>query len=1129
MPVAMIDVLWVVLCAGLVFNMQLGFLCLESGLTRSKNAINVAVKNMADLSVAVLVYWLCGFSLMFGASQGGWFGDGFALLSFEDTWQAAFFLFQAMFCTTAATIVSGAAAERMRFSGYLLVTLVAAGLIYPFYGHWAWAGGFSQGEGWLAASGFVDFAGATVVHGIGGWVALAVILVLGPRQGRFDQPRQGRSLPGSNLPMAMLGALLLLFGWFGFNGGSTLSFDGRVPGIIANTVLAAVAGIFGGMLMSWLRWRLIDPVYPLNGLIAGMVAITASAHAVSAATAVLIGLIGSLVMYLADRLLQRWRIDDAVGAVPVHLASGIWGTLAVALLADPERLGTGLNRWQQFGVQLEGVLVAALWAFGLTWLLLRLINRLLPLRVDASAEAVGLNVSEHGARTELVELLEAMATHQRDGHFSHEVPVEPFTEVGQIASQYNKVIRALREAVGKTQAIVRDIRDGIITCNADGILASCNPGAERLFGLPAERLIGRPLDQLVAERDWRGLDMPEQGDELKQEVLLCRQEHEQFIAELTVSRGSLEADLFTCTIRDITERRRIEQQLFHEKMLAQVTLASIGDGVISTGPDGRIRYLNPVAEQLTGWPEATATGQNLEEVYRLYDELSGERLSNPVTTLLRRLSNPPQRPEGSAALLRRADGSEVPVQDAVAPIRDAEGRIIGAVLTFRDVTVTRRLARELSYQAAHDQLTGLANRAEFERRLAMVLHQPGKERGEQVLCYMDLDQFKVVNDTCGHAAGDELLRQLAKLFQSRIRASDVLARLGGDEFGLLLLGCPLEEALPVADSIRALVEDFRFSWEGKSFAIGVSIGLVQLDAEADSLGSLLSAADSACYAAKDAGRNRIHIYQADDQQLLERRGEMLWVNRIRQALDNDQLRLFVQPIIALQHASRGPSYEVLVRMLGEDGRIIPPGAFMPAAERYDLAVAIDRWVVSNFLAWVGDYCRRHPEQPGNYSINLSAASISEESFLDFVLGTLERHRVPTACICFEITETSAIANLSRALIFMQKLKAIGCEFALDDFGSGLSSFAYLKTLPVDYLKIDGVFVRDIASDPIARAMVASINTIGHEMGLRTVAEFVENQNILEHLHELGVDYAQGYHLGPPQPLGELSGVRMMPR
>lgn len=1131
MQPALIDILWVLFCAGLVFNMQIGFLCLESGLTRSKNAINVALKNIADLSVAVLLYWLLGFGLMFGSSVGGWFGSSHFLQPSDgaEPWPAAFFLFQALFCSTAATIVSGAAAERMRFNAYLLTTALAAALIYPLFGHWAWAGNFSDGAGWLAERGFIDFAGSSVVHSVGGCIALAVILVIGARKGRFTGRSGERSMPGSSLPLAMLGSMLLLFGWFGFNGGSTFSFDPRVPGIMTNTLLGGAAGIFGAMLFSQLRFGCVDAVWPMNGMLAGLVSITAAAHAISALDAILIGFIGSLAMVTTERLLVRLRIDDAVGAVPVHLAAGIWGTLSVALFGDLEMLA-GNSRSEQLLIQLEGVLICAIWAFGLTYMALRILNRFYPMRVDDEDERRGLNVSEHGSRTELIELLEAMEEHQRQGNFNKEVPTEPFTEVGQIAEQYNKVIRALRLAIGKTQSIIRDIRDGVVTINGEGILATCNPGAERLFGLRAEQIIGRPLQQLfVAEKAWSPTLLPEPGGEVKREVMLRNHRGENFAAELTVSRGALDHSLYTCIVRDITERRRIEEQLFQEKMLAQVTLASIGDGVISTDHAGNILFLNPVAEQLTGWRCEEVRGKPLQEAYQLFDEASGMPLGNSVHPVFRRSrTRTEQRKENSPAMLRRRNNTPVAVQDAVAPIKDSEGRIIGAVLTFRDVTDTHRLSRELSFQASHDALTGLANRIEFERRLAELL-QPGHADEEHVLCYMDLDQFKVVNDTCGHAAGDELLRQLARFFRTLIRSSDVLARLGGDEFGILFINCPLQQALQISESIRALVDEFRFSWDGKSFAVGVSIGLVRLDEHERSLGGLLAAADSACYAAKDGGRNRVHVYQADDQHLLERRGEMQWTGRIRQALDADRFRLFVQPIMALSDGSVGPRYEVLVRMLGDDGGIIAPGSFMPAAERYDLAPAIDRWVVGNFLAWMGDFCRRRPRPYGHYSINLSAASLGEDGLLDFILKTIEHHRIPTDCLCFEITETSVIANLSQALKFMEQLKGIGCSFALDDFGSGLSSFAYLRTLPVDYLKIDGAFVRDLEQDPIARAMVASINSIGHEMGLRTVAEFVESEAILDCLRDIGVDYGQGYHLGRPHPLSDLSGVHMMPR
>jgi len=1132
MDKSLIDLLWLVLCAGLVFNMQIGFLCLESGLTRSKNAINVAIKNVADLSISILLYWLFGFALMFGTSQSGLFGGSHFMMEVSSTvpWPMAFFVFQAMFCTTAATIVSGAAAERMRFNAYLIVSAFGAGLIYPLFGHWAWGGAFSAGQGWLAERGFVDFAGSTIVHSVGGWMALAVILVIGPRQGRFERDQAVRAMPGSNLPLAMLGGLLLMFGWFGFNGGSTLTFDARVPGIIANTLLGALAGIGGAMGLSWWRCGYVEAVAPLNGMLAGMVAVTASAHAIGALASIVIGIGGAAAMLAAERLLVAWRIDDAVGAVPVHLASGIWGTLAVALFGEPAQLNTGLSFLQQLRVQTEGIGVCALWAFGLTYVVLRVLDRYYPLRVSAQDELSGLNVAEHGARTELNELLTAMEEHQHQGHFHKEVEVEPFTEVGQIAAQYNKVIRALQKAVNKTQTIVRDIRDGIVTYTPDGVLASCNPGAERLLGLPAEQIVGQNLRQFVKGGVHAVKSLfPAAGGESKCELMLRGCDGTFFAAELTASHGADEDGLYICMLRDVTERRRVEEQLFQEKMLAQITLASIGDGVITTDRRGCVRFLNPVAEQLTGWTLAEAEGRLLSDVYRLSDEATGTPLPSPLQHAMSRKPAHARLGQTTSSVLHQRDGKTVAVQDAVAPIRNSEGEIIGVVLTFRDVTVTRRLAQELSFQASHDNLTGLANRSAFERRIEELLNRPLGETGEHVLCYMDLDQFKVVNDTCGHAAGDELLRQLAQIFKGRVRNTDVLARLGGDEFGILFLGCPVAQAVQVAESIRRMVEEFRFSWEGKTFAVGVSIGLVQIDEHHTSIGSLTSAADSACYAAKDAGRNRVHVYQANDAHLLERRGEMQWTGRIRHALDADRLRLYMQPIVATEGGCREPRYEVLVRMLDTDGSIVPPGAFMPAAERYDLAAAIDRWVIGNFLGWLGDFCRRRQNAFGHYSINLSAASLSDESFLAYVLDAIEENGVRPHILCFELTETSAIANLNRAMAFMERLKAIGCCFALDDFGSGLSSFAYLKTLPVEYLKIDGVFVKEIVQDPIARAMVKSINSVGHEMGLKTVAEFVESAEILEHLKEMGVDYCQGYHLGRPTPLAGLAGVRMMPR
>ena len=387
----LIDTLWVLWAAALVFVMQAGFLCLEAGTTRTKNAINVAMKNLADFAIAVSVFWLAGFGMMFGASQAGWLGSslfGWQLES-TDTWLMTVFIFQAMFCATAATIVAGAVAERMPFLGYLWTAFWIALLIYPVFGHWAWGGLLGGAPGWLASLGFIDFAGATVVHSVGGWVALAAVLVIGPRRGRFQVDKPPTAFPAGNLPLAMLGALFMVLGWFGFNGGSTLALDGSVPGIIANTVLGAVGGILSAMLVGWRVRRYADVMYAINGAIAGLVAVTAGAHVLSLATAFLMGGVSGVLMVLANEWLLKKQIDDAVGAIPAHLVSGIWGTLALPWLADLSLLDHPLGRADQFGIQLLGVAACGVWSFGIAWLLFSITRRFLPLRVSKNAEKMG--------------------------------------------------------------------------------------------------------------------------------------------------------------------------------------------------------------------------------------------------------------------------------------------------------------------------------------------------------------------------------------------------------------------------------------------------------------------------------------------------------------------------------------------------------------------------------------------------------------------------------------------------------------------------------------------------------------------------------------------------------------------
>lgn len=1134
------DILWILICSVLVLIMQAGFLCLESGATRSKNAINVAMKNAADLVVAVFIFWLLGFALMFGDSIDGLLGSSHFMLSIGqgEHWLAALFLFQSMFCATAATIVSGAVAERVRFNAYIVITVLIVSLIYPVAGHWSWGGIFHDQLGWLEKMGFVDFAGSTVVHSVGGWVALAALLITGPRKGRFVNGVV-QVIPASNIPLAMLGIILFQVGWIGFNGGSTLALNNAVPGIIANTILAAVSGgITTFVLCRLYRNICIDPsIVFLNGILAGLVSITAGCHAVSSSDAILIGSIGGIVMVFTDKLMMKLNIDDAIGAIPVHLAAGIWGTLALGILGDLEILGTGLNRIDQLQIQALGVIVYGLWSFFLAYIILRITNRFYPLRISEEDEDIGLNVSEHGAKTELIELLDAMEKQEQSRDLSVRVPVEPFTEVGQVASLYNRVIDSLDVAIEQTKSIVRDIRDGIITFNADGLLTSFNPGAEKIFGMPAQQVIGMPVCDLIhpdeesfcfTSKDNKSLPIENLKLGSKREILAKRKDQSEFHMEITVTESQYSgATQYTGLIRDVSERKKIEEQLFQEKELAQVTLESIAEGVITTDEQGKIKYLNHTAEKLTGWTSREAFGRSLNEVYCLVDEVTGDSIPDITSHIL---TQGGVIAESVSHILVSNTGGKCYVEHTAAPIRNRNYKVVGIVLVFHDVTHSREMQKQLSHQATHDSLTGLMNRSAFESRIVEVINSAKLENTQHVLCYLDLDQFKMVNDTCGHVAGDELLRQLSVILNTDMRRGDVLSRLGGDEFGLLLYGCPIEKGEEIAENIRQVIHDFRFPWEERQFAVGVSIGLVSITSETENLTQLLSLADAACYAAKDKGRNRVHVYEQNDIEVANQRGQMQWVARIREALDTDRFRLYYQTISSAQNVnSQSGHYEIFVRMLDDDNNIIPPGAFIPAAERFDLMSEIDKWVIKNALAWFGDHCIKYPGQIDICALNLSGPSLSNERHLAEIKQYIIDYRVPPELICFEITETAAIANLNIATKFINELKSLGCVFALDDFGSGLSSFGYLKNLPVDYLKIDGVFIKDLDKSTVDYAMVESINSIGHVMGLKTIAEFVENEAILEILKEIGVDYVQGYHIARPRPLEQMEGVVFMPR
>jgi diguanylate cyclase (GGDEF)-like protein/PAS domain S-box-containing protein len=540
--------------------------------------------------------------------------------------------------------------------------------------------------------------------------------------------------------------------------------------------------------------------------------------------------------------------------------------------------------------------------------------------------------------------------------------------------------------------------------------------------------------------------------------------------------------------------------------------------VITTDWIGNIRYLNPVAESLTGWREEEAQGKPLTTVFKIFHETTRIPVENPIEKALREdriveLAN--------HTILIARDGREISIDDSAAPIHDREGHIVGAVLVFHDVTHNRELSRQFFWQAKHDSLTGLINRREFEQRLEEALTIARMEHQVHALCYMDLDQFKIVNDTCGHVAGDELLRQVTMLLQEQIRKTDTLARLGGDEFGVLLMQCSLDQAIVISNTLREKVQAFRFIWQGNSFAIGVSIGLVEIRADSENLANLLIAADTACYAAKNNGRNRIHVFKRDDQDLLQHQGEIRWVNRLTRALEEDRFVLQGELMASIAPTgSHEEHYEVLLRLQDEAGVLVSPMAFIPAAERYNLMVQIDRWVIKKiFSNWLSLQNKR-PDQTHSvvYAINLSGSSINDDQFTDFLHQQFALYAVPPELICFEITETVAIANLSKASLFIDQLQQLGCRFALDDFGSGMSSFAYLKNLPVNYLKIDGGFIKNMVNDPVDYAMVEAINHIGHVMGIKTIAEWVEDDVILERVKALGIDYAQGYAMGKTRRL-----------
>jgi diguanylate cyclase (GGDEF)-like protein/PAS domain S-box-containing protein len=681
----------------------------------------------------------------------------------------------------------------------------------------------------------------------------------------------------------------------------------------------------------------------------------------------------------------------------------------------------------------------------------------------------------------------------------------------------------IRDSERELSSILANIRDVIFRADIDGVIQWVSPAVSDVLQYQREEIVGTPINRLFA--DQRAVVRFEQAMSSSFGMM---QMHAAGMTRRDGSTlwGSITAHYYhhadggiagiEGTIRDITSYHETQQALLTEKGRASVTLASIGDGVITTDTDGRIDYLNASAEALTGLTVQTAYGVPIRQALKLVDEGTGLPVTeDPVRRSID--SGRAVRLDDSAVLIR-PDGRELSIEISAAPILDGDQRISGAVIALHDVTALREMAQQMKYQATHDVLTGLINRREFETQLSALLSEAETGNMRHCVCYLDLDQFKVVNDTCGHTAGDDLLRAIAGEINNCVRDTDTVARLGGDEFGILLRGCNVGNAQEIAESIRAAVEKFRFIWDGKVFRVGASIGVVPITLDWCDLTKVLTAADTAMYVAKESGRNRVHIYEPDDKSIAVLRGEMNWKHKLQTALEENAFRLYYQPIIPLSVAPPDRQEgEVLLRMVDDNDRIITPDAFMPAAERYHLMPLLDRWVIAHAFTAMDGRARLNLPKVG-CSINLSGQSLSDEGLLDYIKGQLYGKHIEMNQLCFEITETAVVSNLAIAIEFIAELRKLGCRFALDDFGSGLSSFGYLKMLPVDFLKIDGNFIIQVTRDRKDRAMVKAINEISHVMGMKTVAENVEDQVTLDTLRALRVDYAQGYVTGKPDRL-----------
>ncbi len=748
--------------------------------------------------------------------------------------------------------------------------------------------------------------------------------------------------------------------------------------------------------------------------------------------------------------------------------------------------------------------------------------------------AVWLWVSRGNLSRRVLRLNDEMLEASKDASVGHRLTVPNDQVTAQIAQNVNRLFDAVGERDEKIQGRDRLFKDfartlpEIVIIHDEKILLP-NESAAALVGLEPAQLIGREIFDLVKPA-YRALFKKTVAKRLagenaprRIEIQLINGNQTGLWVEAQSSNIEYRGQRAILTVaRDVSHRKSLEVSLSRSKRQAQYTLESISEGIITTDNDGRIDYMNLSAETLIGANRDDAAGHRVGELFTLVDDADRRPLGDPVERCLamRRRVN-----MGRRAVMVSADGEhEHSVEITASPVRGPGNSISGTVVVFHDVSELRGLTRKMSYQATHDPLTGLINRREFERRLDEAMDSAHAEEAVHMLFYMDLDRFKAVNDTCGHLAGDNMLREVAALIKNEVRDSDFVGRLGGDEFGSLLIGCPIEKARQIAADICNAVANYRFVWKDKIFNIGVSIGLVEISHASGTLQDVMSAADSACYMAKQQGRGQVHIYSARDEAVARERGDIQWLRQLQTALHEDGFELAVQPIIAMTgKADSGPAVEVLVRLTDGRGQTANSAEFLRPAERYQMMPQIDRWVINATLGAIASgeiklSARR------SCAINLSSQTLGDESFLGFVVDSLDRSGVAPSAICFEVTEAAILSNVQHAQRFIEVLHGIGCEFSLDDFGSGLGSFSSLKHLPIDYLKIDGTYTRNLQTDLVNQEMVAAMIKLARTMQFRIVAEQVEHQEDFDWLRDVGVDFVQGHFIEAPAKLGKAAST-----